>query len=191
MSTPRRAAVVAIGTVAVSAAAAFGPSQVSVEAFAASSSVSPQVVNDAARAGALAAAGSSAVGASAQHRPGAVPKPTRAKASTVAPYSFGTRDYSQWWARKLMAKRGWTSTAQFQALVKLWDHESHWNYKAHNNYSGAHGIPQALPGSKMAKIAADWRTNPITQIKWGLMYIAGRYGTPTAAWAHFLRHGWY
>jgi hypothetical protein len=83
------------------------------------------------------------------------------------------------------------STAQMPALDKLWAHESGWNVRAANRSSGAYGIPQALPGSKMARYGADWRTNPATQIKWGLSYIKGRYGTPTRAWAHFRSHGWY
>ena len=57
--------------------------------------------------------------------------------------------------------------------------------------SGAYGIPQALPGSKMASAGSDWRTNPKTQIKWGLGYISGRYGDPCGAWSHFLRKNWY
>jgi len=80
---------------------------------------------------------------------------------------------------------------QFGCLVNLWNRESRWNVSATNRYSGAYGIPQALPGSKMAKFGADWRTNPVTQIKWGLSYIKGRYGTPCGAWSHFLSHNWY
>jgi Transglycosylase SLT domain len=73
---------------------------------------------------------------------------------------------------------------QFPCLDKLFTKESHWNPLAQNKSSGAYGIPQALPGSKMAKIGADWQTNPVTQINWGLSYIKGRYGTPCAAWDH-------
>ena len=75
--------------------------------------------------------------------------------------------------------------------MNLWNRESHWNYKSHNKSSGAHGIPQALPGSKMAKVGTDWMTNPVTQIRWGLGYIKGRYGTPCGAWSHFRSHNWY
>lgn len=78
---------------------------------------------------------------------------------------------------------GWGSD-QFQCLDSLWTKESGWNYQAVNANGGATGIPQALPGSKMATIAADWRTNATTQIKWGLQYIDDAYGTPCAAWAH-------
>jgi len=73
---------------------------------------------------------------------------------------------------------------QFPCLDKLWKKESGWNYAATNRSSGAYGIPQALPGSKMASVASDWKTNPATQIKWGLGYIEGRYSTPCGAWSH-------
>ena len=75
---------------------------------------------------------------------------------------------------------GWNSS-QVSCLNQLWNNESHWNFKAHNYRSGAHGIPQALPAVKMNVIALDWRTNPVTQIRWGLKYISSRYGTPCAA----------
>jgi hypothetical protein len=80
---------------------------------------------------------------------------------------------------------------QFPCLDKLWARESGWNYKATNAGSGAFGIPQALPGSKMAKFGDDWETNPATQIKWGLNYIEGRYDTPCGAWSHSQDTGWY
>ncbi len=80
---------------------------------------------------------------------------------------------------------------QFPCLDKLWKRESGWNYKALNSGSGAYGIPQALPGSKMASIASDWKTNPATQIKWGLGYIEGRYDSPCGAWNHSESVGWY
>ena len=71
---------------------------------------------------------------------------------------------------------------QFPCLDKLWKKESGWNYRAANTGSGAYGIPQALPGSKMSSAGADWKTNPATQISWGLSYIKGRYKTPCGAW---------
>jgi hypothetical protein len=80
---------------------------------------------------------------------------------------------------------------QFPCLDKLWKKESGWNYKATNRSSGAYGIPQSLPGSKMASEGSDWRTNPATQIKWGLGYIEGRYNTPCGAWSHSQNSGWY
>lgn len=80
---------------------------------------------------------------------------------------------------------------QFSCLDKLWIKESNWNPTDLNHSSGAYGIPQALPGSKMAVIASDWRTNPITQVKWGLLYISQRYGTSCAAWHHSQEYNWY
>lgn len=93
-------------------------------------------------------------------------------------------------ARAMVADRGWNDT-QFQCLVKLWQKESNWNYAARNRSSGAYGIPQSLPGSKMASAGADWQTNPATQITWGLGYIASVYGTPCNAWGHSQRVNWY
>lgn len=81
--------------------------------------------------------------------------------------------------------------AEFDCLVALWNKESRWNVYSHNTSSGAYGIPQALPGTKMASAGADWATNPDTQIRWGLGYIKGRYGSPCAAWAHSQSVGWY
>ena len=80
---------------------------------------------------------------------------------------------------------------EYSFLNRLWTKESHWNYKAHNSRSGAHGIPQALPAIKMEIISTDWRTNPVTQIRWGLRYIDIRYETPCQAWAKFKRSRYY
>jgi hypothetical protein len=80
---------------------------------------------------------------------------------------------------------------QFPCLDKLFARESGWNPRASNAGSGAYGIPQALPGSKMASEGSDWKTNPATQIKWGLGYIEGRYNTPCGAWSHSQSTGWY
>jgi ribosomal protein L12E/L44/L45/RPP1/RPP2 len=80
---------------------------------------------------------------------------------------------------------------QFPCLEKLWTKESGWNEKAENSSSGAYGIPQAYPGSKMGSIADDWETNPVTQIKWGLGYIEDRYDTPCGAWNYFQSNGSY
>jgi hypothetical protein len=80
---------------------------------------------------------------------------------------------------------------QFPCLNYLWNKESGWNARATNSGSGAYGIPQAYPGSKMSSVASDWKTNPATQIKWGLGYIKGRYGTPCSAWSHSQNVGWY
>ncbi len=93
-------------------------------------------------------------------------------------------------AYDLVIARGWDQ-AQFDCLVALWNKESHWNVYAHNTRSGAYGIPQAMPGNKMASVGADWQTNPRTQIVWGLGYIQGRYTNPCGAWAHSGVKGWY
>ena len=89
----------------------------------------------------------------------------------------------------MVIARGWGED-QFACLVALFNRESGWNVYAANP-SGAYGIPQALPGSKMATAGADWATNPATQISWGLGYIAARYGTPCGAWGHSQSAGWY
>ncbi len=93
-------------------------------------------------------------------------------------------------ARALLGSYGFGS-GQFGCLDSLWQKESGWNPHASNSSSGAYGIPQALPGSKMGSIASDWRTNPVTQIKWGLRYIKSTYGSPCAAWSHSQSNGWY
>lgn len=85
---------------------------------------------------------------------------------------------------------GWSEN-DFDALVKLWNRESGWNPNAHNKSSGAHGIPQSLPASKMASEGSDYYTNGETQIRWGLKYIKNRYGSPSNAWAHSQQKGWY
>ncbi len=91
---------------------------------------------------------------------------------------------------QMCADRGW-SASQCSDLGRLWQKESGWDSRAHNGGSGAHGIPQALPGSKMSSHGSDWATSARTQIAWGLDYIAGRYGNPSNAWAHSVSHGWY
>ncbi|ONI64368.1 hypothetical protein ALI44B_04025 [Leifsonia sp. ALI-44-B] len=93
-------------------------------------------------------------------------------------------------ARDMLAARG-MGDDQYSCLVSLWNKESGWRVNANNGSSGAYGIPQALPGSKMATAGADWQTNPATQITWGLGYITGRYGSPCGAWAHSQAMNWY
>lgn len=85
---------------------------------------------------------------------------------------------------------GWTGD-QWACLDALWARESGWSHTSANRSTGAYGIPQALPGSKMAVFGADWATNPSTQIQWGLSYINGRYGSPCGAWGAFQNKGWY
>lgn len=119
--------------------------------------------------------------------PPAPPKPKVGTAPAVGTPDPGT---AQAIAAQMVAARGWAST-EFDCLVALWNKESHWNVYSNNVRSGAYGIPQALPGSKMASAGADWATNPATQITWGLGYITGRYGTPCGAWGHSQTSGWY
>jgi resuscitation-promoting factor RpfB len=92
-------------------------------------------------------------------------------------------------AQQLLLARGWGND-QMSCLINMWNRESGWRVNAANG-SGAYGIPQALPGSKMAAFGADWQTNPKTQIEWGLSYISGRYGTPCGAWSSWQAQGWY
>ena len=80
---------------------------------------------------------------------------------------------------------------EYKCLNQLWTKESNWNYKSRNKKSGAHGSPQALPASKMNVVSTDWRTNPVTQIRWGLRYISIRYETPCKALAKHKRSNWY
>jgi hypothetical protein len=122
---------------------------------------------------AAAAAGSSGADSSAPP-PGVIVNPAAAKA-----YAAGA-----------IARWGWGS-GEYQCLVLLWTRESSWRADAYNASSGAYGIPQALPGGKMAVAGADWRTNAATQIDWGLSYISARYGSPCGAWAHSERYNWY
>jgi uncharacterized protein YabE (DUF348 family) len=93
-------------------------------------------------------------------------------------------------AQQMAAARGWTGQ-EWTCLDLLWERESGWNHQAANPSSGAYGIPQALPGSKMGSAGSDWATNPATQIEWGLGYIADRYGSPCGAWSHSESVGWY
>jgi len=85
-------------------------------------------------------------------------------------------------ARELLSDYGFGGSSQWNCLNLLWEGESGWNFKAENSSSGAYGIPQSLPASKMASAGSDYRTNPVTQIKWGLNYIKQSYGTPCGAW---------
>jgi hypothetical protein len=93
-------------------------------------------------------------------------------------------------AHALLLRRGW-GEGQWGCLDALWSRESGWRIYASNGRSGAYGIPQALPGSKMAAMGADWRTNPVTQIRWGLWYIGNTYGSPCNALAHSNATGYY
>ena len=93
-------------------------------------------------------------------------------------------------AQSLMPSYGFSVADQYGCLYDLWERESGWVYDA-ENASGAYGIPQALPGSKMSSAGPDWQTDPTTQIKWGLGYIQSTYGDPCEAWDHEEADGWY
>ena len=88
------------------------------------------------------------------------------------------------------APYGWTAS-QTTCLDELWTRESNFETGATNPQSGAYGIPQSLPAAKMAAAGADWQTNPATQVRWGLSYIAATYGSPCGAWSHEQAAGWY
>jgi hypothetical protein len=113
------------------------------------------------------------------------PKPKTPSAGDPVPASEAQRI-----ARSLLPSYGWSPSSQFGCLVNLWNRESGWNVHAANP-SGAYGIPQAKPGSKMASAGPDWQNNATTQIKWGLGYIKDRYSTPCGAWSHSQSTGWY
>ncbi|WP_058628333.1 lytic transglycosylase domain-containing protein [Microbacterium testaceum] len=115
---------------------------------------------------------------------GTTPPPTAPAGPIMSPGQ--ARDY----ARGAINGYGWGDD-QFSCLVSLWNRESGWRADALNPWSGAYGIPQALPGEKMASAGPDWRTNAATQIAWGLSYISARYGTPCGAWGHSEQTGWY
>ena len=114
-----------------------------------------------------------------------------AAAAAAALAAANTPDGAKATARQLAAANfGW-GDGQFSCLESLWTKESGWDYQAYNASSGATGIPQSLPGGKMASAGADWQTNATTQIRWGLDYIARAYGTPCAAWGHSQATNWY
>lgn len=118
-------------------------------------------------------------------------KQVTSRGGTSVRTATGTKAEYQAYAKNLCINTyGWTEN-DFNCLVKLWERESNWNPNAHNKSSGAHGICQALPASKMASEGSDYMTNYKTQIRWGLKYIKNKYGTPANAWAHSQQKGWY
>jgi len=144
----------------------------------------------AAKAAAEAAAAEAAAKAKAEEEAAAEAKTTSSSSSRPSVNVNVDPASAQGIARSMAAANyGWGDD-QFACLVSLWNKESGWRVNAANG-SGAYGIPQALPGSKMASAGADWETNPATQIAWGMGYIAGRYGTPCGAWDHSESVGWY
>jgi len=114
------------------------------------------------------------------------PSPSSQAPSDSAPQPSGN---PQQIASAMLGSFGWSSS-EFGCLVSLWNLESGWNVYA-SNPSGAYGIPQALPGSKMASAGPDWQSNAATQIRWGLGYIKSLYGSPCGAWSHEQASGWY
>ncbi|MFS0852599.1 phospholipase [Microbacterium sp. 179-I 3D4 NHS] len=115
----------------------------------------------------------------------------QAEAEAAALAAANTPDGAKATARSMAASTyGWGDD-QFSCLNSLWQKESSWNYRSYNGGSGATGIPQALPGSKMASAGSDWETNAATQIAWGLGYISSVYGTPCSAWGHSQATDWY
>jgi len=120
-------------------------------------------------------------------QPTASAQPTPSAAASAASVATGSPEQI---AQAMLASFGWSSS-QFSCLDPLWAHESGWSVTAYNAGSGAYGIPQALPGSRMASAGPDWQTNAATQIRWGLEYIKGTYGSPCAAWDHEQATGWY
>ncbi|MGW0880491.1 aggregation-promoting factor C-terminal-like domain-containing protein [Streptomyces sp. NPDC002671] len=118
----------------------------------------------------------------------AVAAATAGLALTAAPAQAATTSAS---SAQAIAHRMIPDAAQYNAFSKIVEHESGWNISATNSSSGAYGLVQALPGSKMSAAGSDWKTNPATQIKWGLDYMNSRYGSPAQAWSFWQANGWY
>ncbi|MFF4831481.1 transglycosylase SLT domain-containing protein [Streptomyces sp. NPDC001315] len=118
----------------------------------------------------------------------AVAAATAGMALSAAPAQAATTSAS---SAQAIAHKMIPDAAQFKAFSNIVSHESGWNHKATNSSSGAYGLVQALPASKMASAGSDWKTNPATQIKWGLDYMNSRYGSPAAAWNFWQANGWY
>ncbi|BEP12226.1 hypothetical protein acdb102_05370 [Acidothermaceae bacterium B102] len=125
-------------------------------------------------------------GATSTTPPKAKKRPPNRPVAKAKPRKLTPREM----AKQLVVQHGW-SEAQFTCLDELWNRESGWDPHNQNGGSSAYGIPQSLPGSKMAAFGSDWRDNPMTQIRWGLWYIADRYSTPCGAWAHSERYNYY
>lgn len=121
----------------------------------------------------------------------AAAKKKQQQQQNVSPAKTGSKAEYQQYAHDLVINTYRWSEHDFQCLVNLWERESGWNPNSHNKSSGAHGIPQSLPASRMASEGADYYTNGYTQIRWGLKYIKGRYGSPANAWSHFQSKNWY
>jgi hypothetical protein len=123
--------------------------------------------------------------------PASLASPPSVSRHSLVLTAYSRADYARSVARRMLPRFHWSVRKQFRYLNWLWNRESGWNKYARNPYSGAYGIPQALPGSKMASAGPNWRWNAWTQIRWGLRYIRARYGTPRRAWLHSQATGWY
>jgi hypothetical protein len=136
-----------------------------------------------ARAAALAAQSQAAQSQAGQSQ---AEQPQQASTPVASPAASGSPEQI---AEAMLGSFGW-SAGQYSCLYPLWEHESGWSVTAANP-DGAYGIPQALPGAKMASAGADWQTDAATQIRWGLEYIKSMYGSPCGAWGHEQAAGWY
>jgi len=173
------------------ASAAADPARAAAAARSAADSLAHQrLVAAAEQRRAVAAADAAAAAREKARRQAAAAAALKARAEARARATRDALRNPQAIARLMVLERGW-SASQFSCLRSLWQRESGWNPRADNPASSAYGIAQALPGSKMASAGPDWRTNPVTQIKWGLGYIADRFGTPCGAWGHSQANGWY
>ena len=141
-----------------------------------------RLAEEAAQAAAAQAIVDAEAKAKADAEEAARPKPAKAPRQSAPPATGSVKAY----ASELVG-----GGDEFACLDALWQKESGWNYTADNPTSSAYGIPQALPGKKMASAGADWETNPETQVRWGVSYIDGRYGTACNAWAHSQEKNWY
>jgi hypothetical protein len=140
-----------------------------------------QAARAAKKAAAARAAAQAAAPSAAGTRPAQAARAPSARAPSGSPQQI---------AEQMLGSFGWPSS-QFSCLDPLWGHESGWSATAYNAGTSAFGIPQALPGAKMASAGPDWQTSASTQIRWGLEYIKGTYGSPCAAWDHEEATGWY
>jgi hypothetical protein len=174
--------------------------QTTYESAAARAAVARAVAQKAAAAKAAAAKAAAAKAAAAQaaaqqaaQQQAAQQQATQQQAAqqaTAQPAASAPSGSPQQIGEQMLSQFGWSS-GQFSCLQPLWALESSWNVYASNPGSGAYGIPQALPGSKMASAGPDWQSDAATQIRWGLTYIQGTYGSPCAAWSHEEADGWY
>lgn len=183
-----RFALTVAGTAIALVAAASGAQA----AFPASASAQPAAAGQTASAARLAGVASAAAlpgGNQGPHQAGAATLDGSAQPLTLAGQRHHRTPRQIAW--RMLRRKGWSPWYQFPYLNRLWNRESGWNVHAQNPYSGAYGIPQAVPGSKMASAGPNWPNSARTQIRWGLRYIRGRYNSPRRAWRHERANGWY